>query len=517
MKITPWNRIGIDRVEDARNGVEALEKAEWLEPDIVLTDVSMPKMDGIQLATRLREKYPQCKIIFLSGYSDKEYLKSAIKLNALNYIEKPIDENELIATLSKAVMQYKSERDQKAKDEKMQDKARRNTDLVRQKLAVELIKSDADPDELKGMFEDAGVEYRADRYYTTAVVKFNWNRALTHNEKESWRSLLSSNMSNFLYGLSDWFVSGYLDSELYLIHFKDRIQAVQHWEKKLNALREKIMAECQGKYAVTIGVGLPVYGLAGLKNSFNQAMKAVHMQFYEGVDTIIFSNGLNAQGGGNSIMDDEFLSAFGKYLGSDKRRESMLLLNEYYSGLAASKVSDSGIIRNRYLKLLFDLHSIAKKRGIRLADEEDLYGYLWRSVSDMDTLEKIHQYLVDQVKVFFKLVEDKEAYGRNVYEIMKFIQNQYHDQKLSVKRIAESHNFSESYLCTLFKKITGKTLNDYITEVRIEKSKELLKDRTIKIYEVAKKVGYDNENYFAKVFRRYESASPSEFRERFFL
>ncbi len=517
MKHTPWNQIGIDRVEDARNGVEALEKAEWLEPDIVLTDVSMPKMDGIQLATRLREKYPECKIVFLSGYSDKEYLKSAIKLNALNYIEKPIDENELIATLSKAVFQYKSERDQKAKDDRMQGQVRRNTHLVRQKLAVELIKSDVDPVELKGMFEDAGVEYRADRYYTTAVVKFNWNRALTHNEKESCRSLLSSNMCNFLHGLSDWFVSGYMDSELYLVHFKERIQAVQHWENKLNVLREKIMAECQGNYAVTIGVGLPVYGLAGLKNSFNLAMKAIQMQFYEGVNTIIFSSSMNAREGGKPILDDEFLSAFGEYLGSDKRKEALLLLNEYYSGLAASKDSDSGIIRNRYLKLLFDLHSMAKKRGIRLADEEDLYGYLWRCVSGMDTLEKMHLYLVDQVKVFFKLVEDKEAYGRNVYEIMKFIQSQYHNPKLSVKLIAETQNFSESYLCTFFKKITGNTLNDYITEVRIEKSKDLLKDRSLKIYEIAKKVGYDNENYFAKVFRKYENASPSEFRERFFL
>ncbi len=517
LKHTPWNQIGIDRVEEARNGVEALEKSEWLEPDIVLTDVSMPRMDGIQLATRLRERYPQCKIVFLSGYSDKEYLKSAIKLNALNYIEKPIDENELIATLSKAVFQYKSERDQKAKDERMQDQVRRNTDLVRQKLAVELIKSDVDPAELKGTFEDAGVEYRTDRYYTTAVVKFNWNRALTHNEKESCRSLLSSKIYNILGELSDGFVSGYLDSELYLVHFKERIQPVQHWEGKLNVLREKIMAESQGNYAVTIGVGLPVYGLAGLKNSFNLAMKAIQMQFYEGVNTIIFSSSLSARESGNPLLDDAFLAAFGEYLGGDKRKEALRLLNEYYSGLAASKVSDNGMIRNRYLKLLFDLHSMAKKRGITLTDEEDLYGYLWRSISGMDTLEKIHLFLVDQVKVFFKLVEDKEAYGRNVYEIMKFIQNQYPNQKLSVRLIAESQNFSESYLCTFFKKITGKTLNDYITEVRIEKSKELLKDRNLKIYEIAKKVGYDNENYFAKVFRKYENASPSEFRERFFL
>jgi len=516
IKHIPWSECGIERVEGAKNGVEALEMAEWLEPDIVLTDVSMPKMDGIQLASLIREKYPDCKIIFLSGYSDKEYLKSAIKLNALNYIEKPIDENELIATLSNAVLQYRAEYDKKAKDEMMKDKFKKNRDLVRQKLAVDLIKSNVNLAELEGMFEDAEVEC-GQSYYTTVAVKFNWNRTLTHNEKESLRSTLSSNICSFLSELSGWFLSGFLDSELYLIHFKEKIKAVQNWESKLNVLLEKILAEFNGNYAITIGVGLPVYGLGELKNSFNMALKASNMQFYEGLNTIIFYSGLNAQDGRNPIMEEGFLSAFSEYLHSDKRDEVILLLNEYYSRLAASKASDSGVIRNMYLKLLFDLYSIAQKRSIRLVEAEDIYEHMWKSVSDMDTFEKIHLYLVSQVRAFFKLIEEKDAYGRNVYDIIKFIHNNYHNQKLSVKAIAEHKNFSESYMCTFFKKTTGKTINDYITEVRIEKSKELLEDRSIKIYEIAKKVGYDNENYFSKVFRKNVNASPSEFRERFFL
>lgn len=104
-----WDELGIESVETANNGLTALEKASVFKPDILLTDVKMPKMDGIQLAGHFRMKYPECKIIFLSGYTDKEYLKSAIHLKAMSYIEKPIKLREVISVVKNTIAEINEE------------------------------------------------------------------------------------------------------------------------------------------------------------------------------------------------------------------------------------------------------------------------------------------------------------------------------------------------------------------------------------------------------------------------
>ncbi len=104
-----WHELGITKVETAKNGLDALGILQNFIPNILLTDVRMPKMDGIELATKIRENYPECKIIFLSGYSDKEYLMSAIKLRAFGYIEKPINRQEVITIITDAVSLYYEE------------------------------------------------------------------------------------------------------------------------------------------------------------------------------------------------------------------------------------------------------------------------------------------------------------------------------------------------------------------------------------------------------------------------
>lgn len=104
MKHVPWNELGVDTVKDARDGIEAFEIAERFHPDIIVSDIRMPGLEGIKFCEMIREKYPDCKIIFISGYSNKRYLKAAIEINALSYVEKPININEMKEAVRKAVV-----------------------------------------------------------------------------------------------------------------------------------------------------------------------------------------------------------------------------------------------------------------------------------------------------------------------------------------------------------------------------------------------------------------------------
>ena len=116
IKHIPWTKLGNFTLYEAENGLQAIEKAKETHPDIVISDIRMPKMDGIEFAKQLRELYPQCKIIFFSGYSDKEYLKSAISLKAISYIEKPMDIDEISAVIKETVNQCILEKEKASLD-----------------------------------------------------------------------------------------------------------------------------------------------------------------------------------------------------------------------------------------------------------------------------------------------------------------------------------------------------------------------------------------------------------------
>jgi two-component system response regulator YesN len=160
---------------------------------------------------------------------------------------------------------------------------------------------------------------------------------------------------------------------------------------------------------------------------------------------------------------------------------------------------------------------VAEERNIRLTDHENEKEFYWDEISRAGTLTEIEIYLIQKIELMFRIIEEKENKGNVVFSVLRYIQENFYDRNLSIKTIAEYTYLTPTYLCLIFKKETGKTINQYITEVRIEKSKEYLKNRKIKIYEIASRVGYSDANYYAKVFEKIVGLNPSDFREKYLL
>ena len=192
----PWNELGIGTVETAKSGQTALELIPRIIPDIVLTDVRMPKMDGIELATRLKDLLPECKIIFLSGYSDKEYLKSAIHLKAINYIEKPVDLDEITRVLKDTVALCQEETEKKAEIKKLKSNLEESMPLISQEIASVLVKENADISRLMSKYDHPLINAPQDGYYTAACIQLNWNISSDFEKKE----LIKSNIMKMLSG-----------------------------------------------------------------------------------------------------------------------------------------------------------------------------------------------------------------------------------------------------------------------------------------------------------------------------
>jgi two-component system, response regulator YesN len=154
------------------------------------------------------------------------------------------------------------------------------------------------------------------------------------------------------------------------------------------------------------------------------------------------------------------------------------------------------------------------KRGINLSSDESVSFY-WEIISGYDTLDELEEYVTGLIDLYFKQIEERTACNKTASNIIKIINKSYGDRGLTIKAISEKLFLSHSYLCVIFKKETGKTINQYINEFRVEKSKELLKDKSIKLYDVATKVGFTDHNYFTKIFKKTTNMTPSEYKEKY--
>ncbi|TLS50949.1 response regulator [Paenibacillus antri] len=345
----PWSDMGVDTVETAKNGLEALGLAQRCLPDLLLTDIRMPKMNGIELASKIRGMSADCQIIFLSGYADKEYLKEAIHLKAVSYIEKPIDVKEIAAVLLKAI------------------------------------------------------------------------------------------------------------------------------------------AESGDRQAARMAAAIQFYG-----NIERQSDRARN-------------------------VDADVYARFRHALHADDRDTAIAWVRELADAAGSMQDADTQRVKFMFFQLLRIIDDIAKDQGIAPNPENDEPHLAWQRVEAAGTLAELFRHVLDDVDRLFRAKEEKDSVGRKMYEITRYIRENYADPTFSTQSIADYANFSHTYLCTFFKKNSGKTVGDYITEVRMDKAKELLKEGRLKLYEIADRLGYKDANYFTTLFKKHTGCTPTQYMEKYYL
>lgn len=512
-KFIHWQEFDIHSVVTAKNGLEALELAREDNPDIVICDVRMPKMDGIEFSKELKELLPNCILIFLSGYADKEYLKAAIQLKALNYIEKPVNINEVKSTISSAISQLKEERNQKNNYEQMQKTMTYNLHIMRQEIALELLKEHVDPAALLEKYGQPAFNLPLEGYFTTASILLNWNSSIDNERKKAMSNMLLKLLNDDLCSLPVNHLAGFLNYNNIILISEGLIDL--NLPKSQNILESslKLLTDAaDNQYTVSIGCGSPVQNIRALYESFQYAKSVETHQFYKGVGKVFYSN--LTSGNSINISKSEF-SQFKDLLKKDKFEQAEKFISYQTEKISESKDPDIDKIRKVYFNFMLILFENSKEFERMDLHEESQNDVIWQEIISAPTLNNISELVKKYIKTAVKTLDEADIYNKKIYEIMKFIQENYFESTLSTKTISEQSYLTQTYLCTFFKKYTGKTLNDYITEFRLEKAKELLKDDNLKLYEVAANVGYSDAHYFSMLFKRQFGCLPTEFRKRF--
>lgn len=496
-----WNALGISQVFQADDGVNGLEAARLYKPEIILCDVRMPRMDGITMLERLEDILPDTVPIFMSGYSDKEYLKAAIKLKAVNYLEKPLDPQEI----RDAVLE--------AKDLYIQKIHSRRGETIHSmetatRLALQLTAPYGGNREIvEHLLKESAYKFTQNTFFTAFIVKLDASQELPEPSKTD----IYQNLKEFLASYTMDCI--YAEKRIqYLVYFV--FGAARHSASFLRTVGSFLSSQytCFGKHF--IATGDTFQGIPKAYHAYASAVILLQNSFFFPENTFLTPAILEETPSVSSAsLPASPEAAFTEALTSRDREACTELLNKLCAYFSRNHTLLQNQVKDLYYKLFLALEDTRKQLKITSsvsAEEESIADTMDRCF----TFQELHHVLEEKTDSFFRDAENSSEENPTIFLIKDYISKNYMRETLSVKDISTHVFLSASYVCTFFKSETGQTLNQYLTEYRMERAKQLLGDSRYKIAEISSKVGYSDGNYFGKSFKKYSGLSPSEYREK---
>lgn len=520
-----WTAVGFAVVGDAENGEDALEKIENLEPDVVLTDIRMPYMDGLTLAERIRQKYPSMKIVIFSGYDDFEYAKQAIKLNVTEYILKPVNVEELTAILKRIKTNLDEEIEQKRNVNLLRENYKRSLPILREQFLKDLISRPMDGETVQTLLREYDIPLAGAKKWIAIAVELELEQELTqeeaplplHEEKNlipiSVMQILSENLKpSYRFSLLSF--SGSADAKIAGIAAIDENNSQTELINILGDICKEIRKTL--KVPVTIGIGHSAQKLENISRSFQSALDALGYRSVVGTGSTIYINDVEPGIGGKLQFGSEEESALIqaiKFGPEEKIRETVRgIVDRMNEARVHARQQQAYIlsVANCMIQLIqqYDLNME------EIFAEDPLGPDPFTVIQSMLNRENFSRWLFQTaLKINSALSRERDYAARQVIEKAKqYIMDNYQDPGLSVEQICRYLHMSPAYFSTMFKKATGQTYIAYLTEVRLNKAVELLNMTDEKTYVIASQVGYQEQNYFSYVFKKRFGVSPTKFR-----
>lgn len=494
LDMVDWDKLNVSEVKEAYDGINALEILKDFEPNILLTDVRMPRLNGIDLAFKARELYHNCMILFMSGYSDKEYLKSAIKLKAINYVEKPIEIEELEENLNNAILEFV-----------------KNTTIhnsIEHTIANEISSidnSEAVNSIISSYFSKDFNDKLVDGQYVSVLIKIYKIIPNKHLFIDKIREIIHD------CGL-EGFVSMQNEKDIVLqIFFSKNIKSI-HNSNVFQSFFATLDEYIKNYSHFYIFVGSIVANMQDMHKSYASASSLDTLSFFKDYNSVIYFEEVPHKT--CATIDPNAYSAFKRNLNNEDKQAVLSDINNITSEFMLNCGTDINEIKNVYNKLLLHIFNFCHSRNINLNNSVN-ENTSFNTILQFNNIFEIKHYMLEIIKDVFLCLKEKNIYNEPALNIIKYINEHYNSYDLSLEDISKNTFLTPAYICVIFKDFTGKTVNKYITEYRIMQAKELLKDSNIKMNDIALKVGYRDGNYFAKIFKKETGYSPSEYRRKF--
>lgn len=526
--IVNWDNFGCVVVGEADDGLDGKELIIKEKPDIIITDIRMPEVDGLSMISQIRDVVPDSKIIILTGYREFEYASDAIKLGAFDYILKPTKIEELNSVILRAVKDLRFKFDRMTEIEKMRKMYEKNLPFIKEKLLYNLLFGYCNDSEASiAQAESLGMKVNDFLLGLIEIDEYTKGEPKTDGktESEADNDIADSNLYQFgiISTLQEVFSEKYEVLSVpitgkriaFLLRLPENEEPSQEEVNSKCTYLQKIVQDCFD-FTISLAVSTKGQGYKQLCEKLKECKEALEVKFYLGSNSVIFYSDLGT---------------FFKYSDySELTEQQQKLIDNVKSGNEDEVVScfksltqivnnfgssDKEYIKNFYFNTILLMNSIRTTvSGIDKQPNETALSNLYHMVEKCDNLSDLNNVLENAVRQTVGKVHD---FNNNNLKLLlrraiDYIENHYAEE-VTLNQVADKLYVSNYYLSRMFKKELGVNFIDYLNELRINKAKNLLADAKYKTYEVAEAVGVPNSHYFSKLFRRYVGMTASEFRE----
>lgn len=512
-----WEALDLRIVGLAENGREALEMAERVEPDIVVTDISMPFMDGLELARRLRERNPLVKVVILTGYDEFDYARQAVSLSVDEYLLKPFSAGHLTELLTRLRAQMAAEVAEREDVQLLRDHYYTSLPLLQADLMATLLHRQKSPEYIHGKAKQCGLDLHGERYGVSVLTLHMDGDPSEDAELKQFAALNIAAEVWTEHGVGHAF-NAFMHQETIVLLYVDRWGG-EDGEKRQQQALENVMRSINHylRIPATVGSGSIVNTLAGVKHAYEDALLALDYRLVPGTDPLIYIADVERQTAGKLRFDELKQQTLTRCLKAGTQAELEDALEIIFREITVEHGRSD--IQLYLIEVLTNVWKAAQASGEAM---EDIFGAGFQLYADLFRLPGLSE-AQGKVREVCLLVQHRIASGRQhvykdiVEQALLFTKEHYADPDLSIQKVCGHLHISSGYFCGIFKKEVQLTFLQYLMQIRMEAAKELLRSTEMKSFEVAGQVGFAEPNYFSFCFKKHIGVSPKEYRKQIAL
>lgn len=521
-KMVPWEQYGFELVGEASDGEMALPLIRKLRPDLLITDIKMPFMDGLTLCRIVKKELPHIKIVILSGYDDFNYAKQAIGIGVEDYLLKPITKNAFLERLCEIRNRYENEKSQKDYYEQFHREIQEYERNSSRDFFEGMTSGTLDVGEIYRRADKLGLDVVAEAYNILLFTIESSDNTLGHSEAYSeWEAKIREKIEELFvdhpYALlfrTNVFGYGVLVKE-------QKEKAGENSKQCVESIRQ-ILESGSREQEWFIAAGEPVERLSNVKQSYHTASKAFARRYlYDG--HVLFYGELNPkdtekEDAGRYLKKVDINAIdpaiIQKFLSSGLKEETGNFVRDYFHAIGKEPLTSMVFRSYVILNIRFSVLSFLNRLGYSAAalEESEKENALEQGGVSMETAmdyaEKILQKAIE--------IRDKNSGNKNrsiLENSIEYIKNHYMDENMSLNAVAQVANISANHFSALFSQNIGQTFIEYLTGIRMEHAKELLRCTGKRASEIALEVGYKDSHYFSYLFKKTQGMTPSDYRK----
>ena len=505
-----WEALGFCLAGTAENGQEALEMAEQLHIDVVMTDIKMPYMDGLTLCKNLKQSYRNMKVIIYSGFDDFEFAREAVHLEAEEYLLKPISAGDMEAAFSKVRKKLDQEYDEYRNLNRLSEYYRKSLPAMREQLVMGILEGRIAGERARAMMETYEICLDSPFYVVAALYMDVNPREEQPQPAQLFTLSLKDMVQDYLKNRTRFFSTAFLDQVIviFMLDEREEIDQVLYHLDQICKMGFRVL-----KSSVTAAVGQICANTDALHTSYEEAVNAMEYRSILGSGQVLYINDIEPCSEENILVTEHEFQNLVHAVKLGNRDETNAAIAQIMDSIRKEPISP-GQYPLLFMELLSELMKIGRAYKLHPNQIFGEHAGSWQELYRMVTVDELEGWLQEVCTNLRHVLrhERRDSAARLTEQAKAYIEEHYKESDLSADSLCRCLNVSAAYFSTIFKREVGMSFVAYLTKIRLEHALELLRTTEDKTYIIASRVGYMEPNYFSYVFKKQYGISPSKYR-----